>query len=122
MSICTFQTTNSKGEWPRSCEQPVIAEGYCARHDALCDDALHFVLAKIASRSVKMYYIGLTSRPRARSHGATNRAYNRVMIKQELGPAEAISLEKFLQEKCKCGDKRSMLYQKYDPKLRDLRY
>jgi hypothetical protein len=122
MSTCTFQTTNSEGEWPRSCEQPVIAEGYCTRHHVLCDDALQFVLAKIASSSVKMYYVGLTSRPRARSHGAKNRVYNRVIIKQELGPAEAISLERFLQEKCKCGDKQCMLYQKYDPTLRDLPY
>jgi hypothetical protein len=44
------------------------------------------------------------------------------MVKQELGPAEAISLEKFLQEKCKCGDKRCTPYQKYDPELRDLPY
>ena len=122
VSICTFQITNHKGEWPRPCEQPVIADGHCASHYALCDDALQFVSAKIASPSVKMYYIGLTSRPRARSHGAKNRVYDRVMLKQELGPAEAISLEKFLQEKCKSGDKQCILYLKYDPTLRDLPY
>jgi len=44
------------------------------------------------------------------------------MVKQSLGPAEAISLEKFLQEKCKFSDQRCMPYQKYDPKLRDLPY
>jgi hypothetical protein len=95
---CTFQITNHKGEWPRPCEQPVIAEGHCASHHALCNDAFQFVLSKIVSPSVKMYYVGLTSRPRARSHGAKNRAYNRIMLKQSLGPAEAIGLEKFLQE------------------------
>jgi hypothetical protein len=44
------------------------------------------------------------------------------MLKQDLGPAEAISLEKFLQEKCKSGDKQRVLYLKYHPKLRVLDY
>jgi len=118
---CTFQITR-KGEWPRPCKQPLIAEGHCASHHALCDDAFQFVLSKIVSPSVEMYYVGLTSRPRARSHGAKNRVWNRIMLKQNLGPAEAISLEKFLQEKCKCGDKQGILYQKYHPTLRDLPY
>jgi len=119
---CTFQITDPNGEWPRPCKQPLIAEGHCASHHALCDDAFQFVLSKIVSPSVETYYVGLTSRPRARSHGAKNRVWNRIMLKQSLGPAEAISLEKFLQQKCKCGDKQGILYQKYHPTLRDVPY
>ena len=105
-----------------ACEQPVIAAGHCASHHVLCDDAFQFVLSKVVSPSLEMYHIGLTSRPRARSQGAKNRVWNRIMLKQNLGPAEAISLERFLQNKCKCGDKQGILYQKYHPTLRDVPY
>jgi hypothetical protein len=76
-----------------------------------------------------MYYIGLTHWGDQRFYGTKNKVYRPVFVagllgpaNAGLGPAEAVSLEKFLQDKCKLGDKRHMLYQKYDPDKRDLPY
>ena len=102
----------------------------CARHHALCEEALGRVLAKIASRSVRVYYVGVTDWGFARFHGIKNKVYDDIEFvagllgpaKAGLGPAEAVSLEKFLQAKCKLGDERLTPYQKYDPDKRNLPY
>ena len=87
-------------------------------------------MAKIASRSVRLYYIGLTHWGLARFHGRKNKVYDDIEFvagllgpaKSGLGPAEAVSLENFLQDKCKLGDRRSLAYLKYAPEKRDLPY
>ena len=61
-----------------------------------------------------MYYIGLTHWDLARFHGKKNKVYDDIEFvagllgptKAGLGPAEAVSLEKFLQDKCKLGDQK----------------
>jgi hypothetical protein len=66
----------------------------------------------------------------ARFHGNKNKVYDDIEFvagllgpaKAGLGPAEAVSLERFLQDKCKLGDPRRTPYQKYDPHKRNLPY
>ena len=128
MARCIFQVTSPQGVW-QACREAAPAGPYCARHHALCDNALRLVSTTIASPSVRMYYIGLTHWGDQRFYGTKNKVYRPVFVagllgpaNAGLGPAEAVSLEKFLQDKCKLGDKRHMLYQKYDPDKRDLPY
>ena len=73
-----------------------------------------------------MYYIGLTHWGHQRFYGT---AYRPVFVagrlgpaEEELGPAEAVSVENFLQEKCKLGSKEHTAYRKYHPEKRDLSY
>jgi hypothetical protein len=75
-----------------------------------------------------MYYIGLTHWGHQRFYGTE---YRPVFVagmlgptpaKERLGPAEAASLEKFLQDKCKLGSKGGTAYRKYHPEKRDLPY
>jgi hypothetical protein len=70
-----------------------------------------------------MFYIGVTHWGLARFHGNKNKVYDDIeFVAGLLGPAEAVSLEKFLQDKCKLGDRRRTPYQKYDPRKRNLPY
>jgi hypothetical protein len=126
MAGCTFQITGRKGVW-RACGAPAeLDQQFCAGHHTLCQQALGLVEETIASHAVSMYYIGLTHWGHQRFYGTM---YRPVWVagalgpaKEALGPAEAASLEKFLQDKCKLSNKQGIAYRKYDPAKRDLPY